>query len=127
MERARCSSRRSSSSDVNRQQKTEARRLRKRRAFAVSEDILSPAAAHLARGDDWAQAGPALDVSKLVRLDIKEATIDATGLHGEVIGLDGPFGNLVLMSRRRLLRNWDTSWVILARLRLAARTILFRW
>jgi len=88
---------------------------------------LSPAAAHLARGDDWAQAGPALDVSKLVRLDIKEATIDATGLHGEVIGLDGPFGNLVLMSRRRLLRNWDTSWVILARLRLAARTILFRW
>jgi len=59
-------------------------------------DIFSPAAAHLARGDDWTQAGPALDVNKLVRLDIKEATIDATGLHGEVIGLDGPFGNLVL-------------------------------
>ena len=31
-------------------------------------DIFSPAAAHLARGDDWTQAGPALDVSKLVRL-----------------------------------------------------------
>ena len=59
-------------------------------------DIFSPAAAHAARGDDWTQAGPSLDLSKLVRLDIKEATIDATGLHGEVIGLDGPFGNLVL-------------------------------
>jgi len=31
-------------------------------------DIFSPAGAHLARGDDWTQAGPALDVSKLVRL-----------------------------------------------------------
>src|SRR5271165_2537852 len=59
-------------------------------------DIFSPAAAHLARGDDWTQAGPALDVSKLVHLDLKIASIDATGLHGEVIGTDGPFGNLVL-------------------------------
>jgi S-adenosylmethionine hydrolase len=59
-------------------------------------DIFSPAAAHLARGDDWTQAGPALDVTKLVRLNIQEAMIDAGGLHGEVIGTDGPFGNLVL-------------------------------
>jgi S-adenosylmethionine hydrolase len=59
-------------------------------------DIFSPAAAHLARGDDWTQAGPALDVSKLVRLDIKEATLDDAGLHGDVIGTDGPYGNLVL-------------------------------
>ncbi len=59
-------------------------------------DIFSPAGAHLARGDDWTTAGPALDVSKLVRLDIHSATIDANGLHGKVIGTDGPFGNLVL-------------------------------
>jgi len=59
-------------------------------------DIFSPAGAHLARGDDWTQAGPALDVAKLVRLDLKNATIDAAGLHGLVIGTDGPFGNLVL-------------------------------
>jgi S-adenosylmethionine hydrolase len=59
-------------------------------------DIFSPAGAHVARGDDWTQAGPALDVSKLVRLDIKTATVDGSGLHGEVIGTDGPFGNLVL-------------------------------
>ncbi len=59
-------------------------------------DIFSPAGAHAARGDDMAQAGPALDVTKLVRLDLHNATIDATGLHGEVIGTDGPYGNLVL-------------------------------
>jgi S-adenosylmethionine hydrolase len=59
-------------------------------------DIFSPAGAHLARGDDWTTAGPAIDVSKLVRLDIHSATIDASGLHGKVIGTDGPFGNLVL-------------------------------
>ncbi|HMD21191.1 MAG TPA: SAM-dependent chlorinase/fluorinase [Alloacidobacterium sp.] len=59
-------------------------------------DIFSPAGAHLARGDDWTQAGPELDVSKLIRLDIHSATIDDKGLQGQVIGTDGPFGNLVL-------------------------------
>jgi S-adenosylmethionine hydrolase len=59
-------------------------------------DIFSPAGAHLARGDDWTTAGPSLDVTKLVRLDIRSATIDAAGLHGKVLGTDGPFGNLVL-------------------------------
>ncbi len=59
-------------------------------------DIFSPAGAHLARGDDWTEAGPALDVSKLVRLDLKSAIVDEKGLHGQVLGTDGPFGNLVL-------------------------------
>jgi S-adenosylmethionine hydrolase len=59
-------------------------------------DIFSPAGAHLARGDDWTQAGPALEVSKLVRLDIHYATIDDKGMHAQVLGTDGPFGNLVL-------------------------------
>jgi S-adenosylmethionine hydrolase len=58
-------------------------------------DIFSPAGAHLARGDDWTQVGPELDVTKLVRLDIKPATLDDHGLSGEVIATDGPFGNLV--------------------------------
>jgi hypothetical protein len=59
-------------------------------------DIFSPAGAHVARGEDFREAGPALDVSKLVRLDLKTARVDAAGLHGQVIGTDGPFGNLVL-------------------------------
>lgn len=56
-------------------------------------DIFSPVGAHLARGDDWTQVGP--PVKTLVKLDLKPVTLDAKGLSGEVIALDGPFGNLV--------------------------------
>jgi len=58
-------------------------------------DIFSPAGAHLARGDDWTQVGPALDLKSLVRLDLEAVKIDDQGLHGEVIATDGPFGNLI--------------------------------
>ena len=58
-------------------------------------DIFSPAGAHLARGDDWTQVGPAMDVKSLVRLDLQVPRLDAQGLHGEIIATDGPFGNLV--------------------------------
>ena len=56
-------------------------------------DIFSPAGAHLARGDDFTQAGP--EIKSLVRLDLKPAQISADGIHGEVIATDGPFGNLI--------------------------------
>ena len=58
-------------------------------------DIFSPVGAHLARGEDWTQAGPEVAAKNLVRLDLKAATLDARGLSGEVIATDGPFGNLV--------------------------------
>ena len=56
-------------------------------------DIFSPVGAHVARGDDWTQVGPV--VKELVRLDLKPARVDDKGLTGEVITLDGPFGNLI--------------------------------
>ncbi len=56
-------------------------------------DIFSPAAAHLAEGEDWTLAGPA--VNELVRLNPPVATLDAKGITGEVIGLDDPFGSLI--------------------------------
>jgi len=56
-------------------------------------DIFSPVGAHVARGDDWTQVGPV--ATELVRLDLKPATVDNKGLSGEVIALDGPFGNLI--------------------------------
>jgi len=56
-------------------------------------DIFSPVGAHLARGDDWTQVGPV--VPKLVRLNLVQATIEAGGLSGEVIAVDGPYGNLI--------------------------------
>jgi S-adenosyl-L-methionine hydrolase (adenosine-forming) len=56
-------------------------------------DIFSPVGAHVARGDDWSQVGP--ELKHLVRLEMKAASLDEKGLHGEVIATDGPFGNLV--------------------------------
>jgi len=56
-------------------------------------DIFSPVGAHIARGDDWTKVGP--EIEHLVRLDLKPANVDNRGLSGEVIALDGPFGNLI--------------------------------
>jgi len=56
-------------------------------------DIFAPAAAHLARGEDWTHAGPA--VAHLVRLALQQAALAAGGINGRVVALDGPFGNLV--------------------------------
>lgn len=56
-------------------------------------DIFSPVGARVARGDDWTQVGPVL--KQLVRLDLRPAKLDDKGLNGEVIALDGPYGNLV--------------------------------
>src|SRR5579863_1232337 len=58
-------------------------------------DIFSPAGGHVARGDDWTQAGPGIPVKDLVRLDLKAAKFEGGSLSGEVIATDGPFGNLV--------------------------------
>jgi len=58
-------------------------------------DIFSPAGAHLARGDDWTQVGPEIDAANLVRLGLKPAKLDDHGLSGQVIAMDGPYGNLV--------------------------------
>lgn len=59
-------------------------------------DIFSPAAAHLARGDDWTMAGPPVDLATLTRLDLKPATLDPQGARAQAIGTDGPYGNLIL-------------------------------
>ena len=56
-------------------------------------DIFSPAAAHLAAGDDWTLVGP--EVKDLVRLHPRTATVDLKGITAEVIALDDPFGSLV--------------------------------
>jgi S-adenosyl-L-methionine hydrolase (adenosine-forming) len=56
-------------------------------------DIFSPAGAHLALGEDWTQAGPA--VNELVHLNPPTAIVDEKGITAEVIGLDDPFGSLI--------------------------------
>ena len=56
-------------------------------------DIFSPAAAHLALGEDWTLVGP--EVRDLVRLKPRSATIGEKGVQGDVIGLDDPYGSLI--------------------------------
>ncbi len=56
-------------------------------------DVFSPAAAHLAEGEDWTEAGAVVD--NLVRLQPKTATVAANGITGEAIALDDPFGSLI--------------------------------
>jgi S-adenosylmethionine hydrolase len=56
-------------------------------------DIFSPTAAHLAAGGDWTLAGP--EVHDLVRLKPLAAKVEEKGIHGDVIGLDDPFGSLI--------------------------------
>lgn len=58
-------------------------------------DIFSPVAAHLAHGEDWTKVGPVIDFSELVKLNISAAKLDEKGLTGEVIALDGQYGNLI--------------------------------
>jgi S-adenosylmethionine hydrolase len=56
-------------------------------------DIFSPAAAHLAAGWDFNEAGP--EVNELVRLEPKTSVLSERGIDGDVIGLDDPYGSLV--------------------------------
>lgn len=58
-------------------------------------DIFSPAAAHLARGDDWTQVGPEVPLEKLVRIDIPAARLDEKGITGAILAIDRPFGSLI--------------------------------
>jgi S-adenosylmethionine hydrolase len=59
-------------------------------------DIFSPAGAHLARGDDWTPGRPRARREQAGPPRPEERNVDGRGLHGQVIGTDGPFGNLVL-------------------------------
>ena len=56
-------------------------------------DIFAPVAAHLAHGEDWTRVGPPIETP--VRLDVRSATVDGDVLHGRVVAIDGPYGNLI--------------------------------
>jgi S-adenosylmethionine hydrolase len=56
-------------------------------------DVFAPVTARLARGDDWTAVGPPL--ANLVRLEASVAQTERTGIVAQVIGVDGPYGNLI--------------------------------
>jgi hypothetical protein len=58
-------------------------------------DIFSPAGAHVARGENISDAGPAMNISQLVRLQIPQPRQDSSGITAEVFATDGPYGNVI--------------------------------
>jgi S-adenosylmethionine hydrolase len=56
-------------------------------------DIFSPAGAHLAAGWEFNLVGP--EVPQLVRLTPRTPTTTASGIAGDIIALDDPFGSLI--------------------------------
>jgi S-adenosylmethionine hydrolase len=64
-------------------------------------DIFSPAAAHLITGKDWRSVGPV--ITDLVDLPANGSQIKNGAITGEVIGLDGPYGNLITNIRSETL------------------------
>lgn len=84
-------------------------------------DVFAPVAAHLARGDDWTEVGPV--IAEPVRLPLRPATVDAQGLHGQVIAIDGPYGNLITDVDATTFAQLGYGRGDTVRVRLAGRTI----
>ena len=84
-------------------------------------DIFSPVGAHLARGQNWTDVGPEMPVSDLVRLSLTEPAIINGMLRGQVIGTDGPFGNLITNVSREEFGKLGYKFGDTLQLRLGAR------
>ena len=73
-------------------------------------DIFSPVGAHLANGEDWTQVGPEMPASQLVRLELTQPTIENGLLKAQIVGIDGPFGNLVTNVPREEFDKLGYKW-----------------
>jgi hypothetical protein len=62
-------------------------------------DVFAPAAAHLARGVDPAELGPAADPATLVRLELPEPEVGSRRLRATVLYVDR-YGNVQLNAKR---------------------------
>ncbi len=71
-------------------------------------DVFAPAAAHIANGVDLDDLGSAIEVAKLVELEVPNAWIHDDHLHAEVLEVDR-FGNLQLNIVRSLLEAVDLA------------------
>lgn len=56
-------------------------------------DVFAPVAARIARGDDWREVGAVVETP--VRIEAAAVSRGADGLEGEVVALDGHYGNLL--------------------------------
>lgn len=65
-------------------------------------DIFSPVGAHLAAGRDFSEVGPVL--TQWVRLEPLKPKLTSRGAEARIVGVDGPFGNLISNLRGEQLR-----------------------
>ena len=84
-------------------------------------DIFSPVGAHLARGENWTGVGPEMAVSDLVRLPLTQSSTVNGVLRAQVIGTDGPFGNLITNVSREEFANLGYKYGDTLHLTLGAR------
>jgi S-adenosylmethionine hydrolase len=73
-------------------------------------DIFSPVGAHLANGEDWTQVGPEMPPRQLVRLELTQPKIENGLLKAQIVGIDGPFGNLVTNVPREEFEKLGYKW-----------------
>ena len=90
-------------------------------------DIFSPAGAHVARGDDIADAGPAMNAADLVRLKLPMAAVDNSGVTGQAFAIDGPFGNVITNIRREQFAKLGYALGDMVTLKLGDREMTLPW
>ncbi len=56
-------------------------------------DIFSAVGAHLAKGETFSAVGP--EVATFVKIEVKLPKVVETGVDGEMMALDGPYGNVI--------------------------------
>jgi len=90
-------------------------------------DIFSPAAAHVARGDEISDAGAKMAPTELVRLNVPQAAVNSSGITGQVFATDGPYGNLITDIQREPFATLGYTIGDIVRLKLGDRDISIPW
>lgn len=85
-------------------------------------DIFAPVAAHLASGAPFSEVGEEVDPDSLVRLTLRDPTVDDDHVHGEVRSVDH-FGNLSLNMHRSDLESAGMNLGDVVELRMQGRTL----
>jgi S-adenosyl-L-methionine hydrolase (adenosine-forming) len=70
-------------------------------------DLFSPVAARLALGEKLSDVGP--ETKEIVRMEVKLPKLTQAGVEGEMVGLDGPYGNVITNIRLKDLEQAGLS------------------
>lgn len=88
-------------------------------------DLFAVTAGRLARGDDWSGVGPL--VEQIVKLPHRRASLNAFGIEGEVVAVDGPYGNLFTNISEEMFTRLGYHYGDLVNVRLGRRSLKMRF